>query len=87
MKVNKMQKFFIPKQTDSILFPFLIFPGKSFISCYGISVLNVNNERENNPLLSLLFEDYQNCIQMRSSQHQYLTGISRKRARITKMNF
>ena len=71
MKVNKMQNFFIvmnfiwcskkfeifPKQTDAILFPFLIFPGKSLISYYGISVLNENNERENNLLLSLLFEE------------------------------
>ena len=71
MKVYKMQFFFIvmnfiwcskkidilPKQTDAILFPFLVFPGKSFISYYGISVLNENNERENNLLLSLLFEE------------------------------
>ena len=72
MKVNKMQAFFIVmnfiwcrknfeiflKQTDAILFHFLIFPGKSLISCYGASVLNENSERENNFLLSLLFEDF-----------------------------
>ena len=38
--------------------PFLIFPGKSLISCYGASVLTENNERENNLLLSLLFQEF-----------------------------
>ena len=45
------------KRTDAILFSYLIFPGKSLISCYGASVLNENSERENNLLLSLLFEE------------------------------
>ena len=72
MKVNIMQIFIIVmnfiwcnqkfeislKQTDIILFPFLIFLGKSLIFCYGASVLNENSERENNFLLSLLFEEF-----------------------------
>ena len=53
---NKKFEIF-PKQTDAILFPFLIFPGKSLISCYGASVLNESSERVNNLLLSLLFEE------------------------------
>ena len=51
--VNKKFEIF-PKQTDAILAPILIFPGKSLISCYGASALNENSDRENNLILSLL---------------------------------
>ena len=45
-----------PKQTDAILFPFLIFPGKNLISCYSTFTF-----------IQRVVENYQNYFEIQSS--------------------